>query len=403
MALEARHRTLRRLTVIVAIQWMGATLGLPLLPLFLERHHGTPTVVGFVMASFFVAGLATQFVAGHLADRFGRRRVLAAGLVAYGVASAAYLLPVTADFFALARMVQGAGAGAIEVASLSAVASLFPERERGRAMSRIFAAQLFGVAVGPLVGAVANVNQLAWAFLAAGVASSVAAFWALRCDLGEREHDPSPLPPMQRTPQIFGSVVAAIASGLCIGVYETCWSLLMSHRGASTLEIRLSWTFFSVPWVLLSRAGGWLADHADRKLIAIFGTFSSAAFLATYPHIHDVHILLATGSLEAIASSLSVPSVSSLLSQGATSREMGRRQGLSTSANTAALACSAGGAGALFSVNPTLPFTLYAGASAVCTVTLWWWWRRVVGHVATNDDAPATPRGESPARTPLET
>jgi hypothetical protein len=51
------RQTLRRLTIIVAIQWMGATLGLPLLPLFLEHRGGVPTVIGFIMASFFVAGV----------------------------------------------------------------------------------------------------------------------------------------------------------------------------------------------------------------------------------------------------------------------------------------------------------------------------------------------------------
>lgn len=402
MSTSARQSTLRRLTVIVGLQWLGATLGLPLLPLFLERHHGTPTTVGLVMSSFFVAGLATQFVVGRLADRFGRRRVLAIGLAAYGIASAAYLFPVSAGYFALARMVQGAGAGAIEVASLSAVAALFPESERGRAMSRIFAAQVLGIALGPLIGAVATVGQLGWAFLAAGVASSVASFWALRCDLGESDVDPTPLPPMQRSPQIYGAVVAAVAVGLCVGVYEGCWSLLMHARGASSVDIRLSWTFFCAPWVLLSRAGGWLADHANRKVIAIFGTLSSALFLATYPHLHSVHVLLGTGSLEAIASSLSAPSVSSLLSQGAASREMGRRQGLYTSANTAALACATACAGALFSVDSALPFTVFAAASVACTATLWWWWRHTVGRVTGNDEAPATHEGP-PARTPQTT
>ncbi|MFY9783605.1 MAG: MFS transporter, partial [Acidimicrobiales bacterium] len=78
------QQTLRRLTIIVAIQWMGATLGLPLLPLFLEHRGGTPPVIGLVMASFFVAGVLTQFGFGHLADRFGRRRLLVISLVTYG-------------------------------------------------------------------------------------------------------------------------------------------------------------------------------------------------------------------------------------------------------------------------------------------------------------------------------
>ena len=164
-------QTLRSLTVIVAIQWMGATLGLPLLPLFLRERGGTSTVVGFVVAAFFVAGLLTQFAVGHLADRFGRRRLLVGGLLAYGVASATYLLPVGAAWFSLSRAVQGIGAGAIEVASFAAVAGLFAEAERGRAISRILAAQLAGTAIGPLLGSLVPLNRLGWAFLAAGVAS----------------------------------------------------------------------------------------------------------------------------------------------------------------------------------------------------------------------------------------
>src|ERR1700689_2765571 len=90
MAQSSAQQTLRRLTVIVAIQWMGATLGLPLLPLFLEHRGGVPTMIGFIMASFFVAGVLTQFFLGRLADRFGRRTVLVYSLIAYGIASTAY-------------------------------------------------------------------------------------------------------------------------------------------------------------------------------------------------------------------------------------------------------------------------------------------------------------------------
>ena len=115
-------------------------------------------MVGLVMATFFIAGIATQFAFGHLADKFGRRRLLVASLVTYGMASMTFLLPIGAPWFALARAVQGASAGAIEVTSLSAVAALFPEAQRGRAISQILAAQLFGLAIGPIVGVVATVS-----------------------------------------------------------------------------------------------------------------------------------------------------------------------------------------------------------------------------------------------------
>jgi len=137
-----------------------------------------------------------------------------------------------------------------------------------------------------------------------------------------------------------------------------------------------------LPWVFLSGVGGWLADHANRKVIAIFGLVNAAFFLALYPHVHNNVVLIFLGPLESIGSALSTPSTSSLLSQGASSREMGRRQGLSTTANTAALAASAASAGALFSINPALPFTVVAVASLACTLSLLFWWRRVRGRVA---------------------
>ena len=381
MAEGSAQQTLRRLTVIVAIQWMGATLGLPLLPLFLEHRDGTPPLIGIVMATFFIAGVLTQFAFGHLADKFGRRRILVSSLVVYGLASMTFLLPVTAPWLAVSRAFQGAAAGAIEVASLSAVASLFPEEERGRAVSRIFAAQLFGLAIGPVVGVVASVNDLGWAFFVTGLVSLGAALVAMKTNLGDRAYDPSPLPKLQWSSQLSGSLVAASASGLAIGVYEACWSLLLHAHHASTLQIRLSWTFFGLPWIVLFRLGGWLADHANRRFIALAGLLSGAFFLAIYPHIHNNNVILVLGSFESIGASLSVPSVSSLMSQGAVHRELGRRQGLFTMSNTASLAIGAGVSGFLFTVNPVLPFSLLALVSALLALTTLFWWRNVKGNI----------------------
>lgn len=382
MARRDAEVTLRRLTVIVGLQWMGATFGLPLLPLFLEHRDGTPTVIGLIMAAFFAAGVVTQFAFGHLADRFGRRRVLVGSLVVYALASMTYLLPVSAPWLALTRAVQGATAGSIEVASLAAVAALVPEARRGRAVSRILAAQLFGIAIGPVAGVVATVHDLGWAFFATGLVSLGVAVVAARTDLGDRRapHD-EPLPPLQWNPQVVGSLIAASASGLTIGVYEACWTLLMHAHHASSLQIRLSWTFFGLPWIVLARFGGWLADHADRRFVALAGMVNGALFLALYPHIHNPDVMLGVGSLESIGAALSVPSVSSMLSQGAASRELGRRQGLYATSNTGALALAAATSGFLFTLNEALPFSVVAALSTGLALAALYRWRAVPGRV----------------------
>src|SRR4051794_4097774 len=81
-------RTLTALVAAVFVQGIGASAVLPLLPLFLRGHGTSDAAVGAVMASFFVAGVLTQYVAGHLSDRSGHRQVIVGGLVLYAAASA---------------------------------------------------------------------------------------------------------------------------------------------------------------------------------------------------------------------------------------------------------------------------------------------------------------------------
>lgn len=360
---------------------MGATLGLPLLPLFLEHRGGTPHVIGYIVASFFIAGVVTQFALGHLADKYGRRRILLSALVVFGLASMTYVLPVTATWFTLTRVVQGASAGAIEVASMSAVAALFPETERGRAVSRIIAAQLLGIAIGPMVGALSSVRTLGWAFFGTGVVSLLAALVARATDLGEPVTEVHALPPIQWSGELIGALVGAAAIGVVVGVYETCWSLLMHADRASTLQIRLSWTMFCLPWVLLSSEGGRLADRHNRRVIATLGLLNAGVFLSIYPHIHNNNVMIFVGSFESIGAALSTPSISSLLNQGAVDRELSRRQGLYATANTATLALSAVVAGYLFTKSPSWPFTAAAILSVAMSATTLWWWRHTIGHV----------------------
>ena len=235
-------------------------------------------------------------------------------------------------------------------------------------------------------------RDLGWAFFATGLVSLGVAVVAARTDLGdERTPRDEPLPPLQWNSRLVGALIAASASGLIIGVYEACWTLLMHAHHATSLQIRLSWTFFGLPWIVLARVGGWLADHADRRFVALGGMVNGALFLALYPHIHNNDVMLALGSLESIGAALSVPSVSSLLSQGAASRELGRRQGLYATSNTAALSVAAATSGFLFTLNEALPFSVVAATSVALALTALYRWRAVPGRVTDPVATTATP------------
>src|SRR6476659_2616349 len=98
-------------------------------------------------------GLASRLLsAGSLADRIGRRKVFAGGIVVFTVASLLCALSGTPFVLDLARALQGVGGAAMFATSLALIAGAFSGRERGTAFG-IWGATIGGaVAIGPLIG-----------------------------------------------------------------------------------------------------------------------------------------------------------------------------------------------------------------------------------------------------------
>src|SRR5919204_666692 len=72
--------------------------------------------------------------AAALGDRFGRRRLFAAGLALFTASSAACALAPDVGFLIAARAVQGAGAALVMPLSLAIVSAAFPPERRGSAL-----------------------------------------------------------------------------------------------------------------------------------------------------------------------------------------------------------------------------------------------------------------------------
>jgi len=106
--------------------------------------------------SALVAGYALfQTVGGYLADRFGPRRVLTAGVVWWGIFTAlTALVPANIGgalfLFVRVRFFLGAGKAVIYPAANQFVARWIPMRERGIAKGWIFAGVGAGAGLSPL-------------------------------------------------------------------------------------------------------------------------------------------------------------------------------------------------------------------------------------------------------------
>ncbi|MDQ1697526.1 MAG: hypothetical protein QOJ03_2879 [Frankiaceae bacterium] len=389
----AAARVVGALIVAVFVQGVGASAVLPLLPLFLRGHGTSDTLVGAVMGSFFVAGVLTQYAAGHLADRIGHRRVIATGLVLYAVASLGYIGSVGDGGYVGLRSLQGVGAGAVQVASLALVGVVVPLERRGRAFSAVFGAQLAGMAIGPLAGSVAGLAHLRWLFIATACASLLA---IIPVFAGTTPVSPPPVTPQRPPPltisrALVGVALVGVSGGLVTGVYETCWSLLMNSRGAHPWQIGLSWTLFAIPFAAFSPTAGRLADRLDRRKLVVVALLASSAFAALYPFLPTVGWLMGLGVIEAIAVAVAFPAAQSMLTQTATAETLGRAQGLFTTAETAAIAVAAGASGAMFGIARWVPFVVASAVGGLIIGALPPLWRGIPGRVTRDEHASGSP------------
>jgi MFS family permease len=389
---DTSRRLIRTLSGTVFLQWMGATAIIPMLPVYIRHLGGSDALAGVVMAAFYAAGVLSQYPIGKVADRIGRRQVLLSGLVLYGLASFAFLLPISAPMAIVLRAMQGVGSGAATVAALAMISGSVAVERRGRAFASIYGGEIAGMAVGPLVGSIVGIRYMWAMFLGSGLLSIGACIPALRLheargaveERADRTSDDGvvmPLEPVRVRRSMVGALICGAALGLTSGVYDICWTLLLLARGASGLEIGISWTLFAVPFVLVAKPSGWLADHLDRPARGRGGLGLSTALCASYPFIHNVPALIILGASEAMGFAAAMPAMQSLLTQGSRHSEVGRIQGMFGTSQTACTAVAAAGAGAAFAVAAWLPFVTVSAVVVVGLAVAAVVWRSVPGRV----------------------
>jgi MFS transporter, DHA1 family, multidrug resistance protein len=105
-----------------------------------------------VVIAYFLGFATTQLVWGPLADRFGRKPVLAAGIALYGIFA---LLCAAADSFALlivSRAAMGASAAVTRVLVVAMVRDLFEAEAMAKVMSLVFMTFMLVPVLAPNIG-----------------------------------------------------------------------------------------------------------------------------------------------------------------------------------------------------------------------------------------------------------
>ncbi|MBH5335069.1 MFS transporter [Streptomyces pactum] len=113
-----------------------------------------PGELQWSISSYTLVFAVLLFTGGVLADRYGHRALLLAGMGVFGAASAWAAYSGSATELIVARGVMGVGSALIMPATLSLIAQVFDERHRATAIAIWSASSGLAIAGGPVLGGV---------------------------------------------------------------------------------------------------------------------------------------------------------------------------------------------------------------------------------------------------------
>lgn len=192
----------------------------------------------WVINAYSLVFASLMLVGGSLADRFGRKWVMLAGIAVFCVGSLMCALASGVAMVIAGRAVMGIGAAASEPGTLSVIRQLFPDRrQRARALGAWSAISGLALALGPVVGGVlvgiGGWQSVFWFNLAAGLVL-LAGVWLFV----PNSRDPQPgridLAGFVLATAGLGCVIFAAIAGEYRG-YGTTWIIVLFVVGGACL------------------------------------------------------------------------------------------------------------------------------------------------------------------------
>ncbi|HEX8744184.1 MAG TPA: MFS transporter [Thermoleophilaceae bacterium] len=215
---SAREKRLTLVACILAsaIVFVDGTVVNVALPAISDDLGAGLSTQQWVVESYMLTLGSLILIGGSLSDVFGRRRVFALGVGAFGATSVLCAVAPTAELLVAARALQGVAGALLVPSALAVIVSTFDESERGAAIGSWTAWAGVATLVGPFLGGVL-VEAVSWRLVFAIGLAPVAVTLYLIARFVPRRLDHA----VERHVDYPGAVLCALGlTGIVLGLIE---------------------------------------------------------------------------------------------------------------------------------------------------------------------------------------
>ncbi|HKE80527.1 MAG TPA: MFS transporter [Solirubrobacteraceae bacterium] len=274
---------MRRLALVVGaivlVDTMFYAAITPLLPRLADELDLGKNGAGVLAAAYAAGTLVGSLPGGWLAARAGVKATVLVGIALMSVSGLAFAFGSSILLLDAARFLQGIGGACTWAGGMAWLSTEAPRERRGEVIGGVLGAAIFGVQLGPVVGALATAIGREAAFSTTVLFGVVlgALAWTLPARPGS-EALTTPLAALRERRMVAGMWLTALPAA-AFGVMDVLAPLRLDALGATSLA--LGATFFAAAGTeaIISPTAGRIADRRGAVTVARAGLLIGAVAL----------------------------------------------------------------------------------------------------------------------------
>ena len=367
------RKSLFILSFTLLVVMLGYGIAMPMLPFYIEKFGVGGKEFGWMMASYSFMQLICAPIWGLLSDRFGRKPILAVGVLGYAISFFMFGMAKSFIVLFIARALSGVLSSATTPTAMAYVGDNAQPEQRSQSMGQLGAMIGLGVILGPLLGGLLSTDSLSLPFFV-GAALALLAFFLVLVLLPESHAQPSGAekaraPFAGMLPQ-YRAVLRGPAGALLVLILLISFGLAnlqnmvglyaVDKLNADTTQVSMVWMVMGISMIVVQGGlVGWLSRRVgEMRLIRISLLGGMLGFVIIAQAANLVQ-LLAVLAFIMLALSLLSPSLNASIS-----RYGGEHQGALMGVNNAMISLGRVlgplWGGYLYDLN--MDFAFYSGA-----------------------------------------